>query len=156
MPEPAILSDFITTLLDKVVRSPSADSIRIIYNLFCGLTLDFLDTLPVDLLLRLQDQLIKILRIPDPDDHFASLICLAILAKLKSVDSAIPMTGDRSSSDCRSSPLDAGSSKSESCLKPVDIYSSARQFFTVKRSAKTLDLVTLKGFFSSTSINIKQ
>ncbi|MCJ1464651.1 hypothetical protein MMC07_003264 [Pseudocyphellaria aurata] len=144
VPEPASLSDFITTLLDKVVRSPSADTIRLIYDLFCGLTLDFLDTLPIDLLVRLQDQLIKILRIPDAEDHFASLICLAILAKLKSVESTIPLTRDISWPDCRSSPPDDDSSKSKSFLKPVDRYSSARQFFTVKRSAKTLDLVTLK------------
>lgn len=156
MPEPAILSAFIIKLLDKAVQSPSADSIRLIYNLFCGLALDFLDTLPIDLLVRLQDQLIKILRVPEADDHSANLICLAILAKLKSVESAVPM-GDRSSaSDCRSSPLELSSGNSEQVLKPVDRYSSARQFFTAKRSAKTLDLVTLKGFFSSGFITTKQ
>lgn len=148
MPEPAILSAFITKILDKAVRSPSADSIRLIYNLFCGLTLDFLDTLPIGLLVRLQDHLIKMLRVPEVDDHFANLICLATLAKLKAVESTITVAGDRSSvSDCRSSPLDASSSNSEPVSKPVDRYSSARQFFTGKRSAKTLDLVTLKGFF---------
>lgn len=144
VPEPAILSAFIIKLLDKAVRSPSADSIRLIYNLFCGLALDFLDTLPIDLLVRLQDELIKILRVPETDDHSANLICLAILARLKPVESAVPM-GDRSSaSDCRSSPLEPSSGNSEPVLKPVDRYSSARQFFTAKRSAKTLDLVTLK------------
>lgn len=149
MPEPTILSAFITKLLDKAVQSPSADSIRLIYNLFCGLTLDFLDTMPIDLLVRLQDQLIKILRIPEADDHSTNLICLAILAKLKSVESSVPAAEDQSSvSDCRSLPVDASLGNSEPVLKPVDRYSSARQFFTAKRSAKTLDLVTLKGFFS--------
>lgn len=89
------------------------------------------------------------LRVPEADDHSANLICLATLAKLKAVESTVAVAEDPSSvSDCKSSPLDASSSNSEPVSKPVDRYSSARQFFTAKRSAKTLDLVTLKGFFS--------
>ena len=146
MPGPAILSAFIIKVLDKVVQSPSADPIKLIYNIFCGLTLDVLDTLPIDLLARLQDQLIKLLRVPEVDDHSANLICLAILAKLKSLESTVSVAGGRSSaSDCRSTSLDAISSDGQPILKPIDRYSSTRQFFTAKRSAKTLDLVTLKG-----------
>lgn len=147
VPEPAILPTFITKLLDNAVRSPSTDSIRLIYHLFCGLTFEYVDKLPIDLLVRLQDQLIKTLSVPEADDYSANLICLAILAKLKSVESTIPVAWDRSSVlEGRSSPLDANPSNSESAPKPLDRYSSARQFFTAKRSAKTLDLVTLKGF----------
>lgn len=146
MPEPTILSAFVTKLLDKAVRSPSAEFIRLIYKIFGGLTLDFLDTLPVNLLIGLQDHLIRILRVPETDDHSANLICLAILAKIKSMGSTISVVGYQSSVlDCTSSPLDASSSNSKPVFKPIDRYSPAGQFFMAKRSAKTLDLVTLKG-----------
>lgn len=147
IPEPAILPAFITKLLDQAVRVFSADSIRSIYVVFSGLTLDWLDTLPIDLLNRLQDQLVNILRAPGTGDQSPNLICLAILAKLASVESTICISDQQSTLNNRSSPVDASSINDEPARKPVHKYSHARQFFTAKRSGKTLDLVMLKGLY---------
>lgn len=148
VPEPATLPAFLTKLLDQAVQVASVDSVRFIYEVFSGLTLDWLDNLPIDLVTRLQDQLVNILRAPGIGNESPNLMCLAVLAKLASVDSTVYGSDQTSISTNLSSPLDPSSGTYIPARKKRDTYSHARQFFTAKRSGKTLDLVMLKGLFS--------
>ena len=146
LPEPAILPTFLSRVLDRAVTSPSADSIRPIHTILCGLAPDWLGDLPTEIVVHLQDQLTKLIVVPGSEHHSANLICLAVLAKLASVKTESSLSSKRPLSiDGRSSPLNASLNSIELSRGSVDRYSSARQFFTAKRSAKTVGLVTLKG-----------
>lgn len=146
LPEPAVLPVFLSRILDRAVKSPSTDSIRPIYTILCGLAPDWLDGLPTDIVVHLQDQLTKLIVVPGSEHHSANLICLAVLAKLASVKTETSLSSKRPLSiDGRSSPLNASLNNAGLSRGSVDRYSSARQFFTAKRSAKTVGLVTLKG-----------
>lgn len=143
VPEPAILPAFIIKLLDRAVQAPSISSIRPIYVVFKGLRLELHGNLSINLLVLLQDELIKMLKNLEAGDHSANLICLAILGKIASTDFPHPMPLDWPTAvDDRSS---SSTNPGEVVQKSVESFGSARQFFTTKRSAKTLDLVSLKG-----------
>lgn len=141
--EPTILPRLLTTLLHKAVREPSASNIRSIYGVVSGPKFHLLHTMTPDLLIELQEQLLKTLLALEAADHSANLLCLAILAKLASAESRSLETMEPSSwSDTNSSP-EPGASKG-SVSAAVASSSAAKHFFTTKRGSKTLDLVVLK------------
>lgn len=99
--------------------------------------------MPADLVIRLQENLLRMLRAFEITDHSANLVCLAILAKLASTEPTCLQTSDRLLwSDNIPSP-DA-SPLNEPISKLLGSSGSAKQFFTSKRAGKTLDLVVLK------------
>ena len=103
--------------------------------------------MPADLVTRLQENLLRMLRAFEVTDHSASLLCLAIVAKLASTEPTYLQTSDRLVwSDNISSP-DA-SPLNEPISKLLGSSGSAKQFFTSKRAGKTLDLVVLKAILA--------
>ena len=132
MPLPATIVSFLQELLQRGVQSPLAENIRPIYSVLSGVGFNILDILPLDIVDRLQSQLLKILKSLEVEDHSANVLCLAILAK-------VALT----SSDTWYMP-DATSSRNEVAAESRDRYDAARQFFTIKRASKTLDLIALK------------
>jgi len=106
----------------------------------------FLDILPLETVNRFQLQLIKILKGLKVEDHFANLICLAILANLATREITNSTVSDELSIS------DATSTRNHDVSELNDRYHAARQFFTVKRASKTLDLVVLKVILSCLKI----
>lgn len=99
--------------------------------------------MPTDLLIGLQEHLLKILRALDAADHSANLLCLAILAKIASTELTPLETLERPLwSDKILSPDTSPSNEQIPGL--VVSCSPAKHFFTAKRASKTLDLVVLK------------
>lgn len=108
-----------------------------------GPKFDLLHMMPTDLLVGLQEHLLKILRALDAADHSANLLCLAILAKLASTELTPIKTLERPLwSDKILSPDTSPSNEPTPGL--VVSCSPAKHFFTAKRASKTLDLVVLK------------
>lgn len=70
----------------------------------------------------------------DSDNHLASLLCLAVLAKF----SSRPGATEESLSNVQSSPNDKIGPES------ADRFFPARKFFSSRRAPKTLDLVVIK------------
>ena len=128
IPEPAILPNFVSRLFDKALENPSTETIRPIYSVISGLTFEILEVLQANLLTRLQDQLIAILRVLKLDDHSANILCLAIIAKLASM----PQSQEQEFHGVNI------------VEKPVDKYHTSRQFFSSKRASKTIELTVLK------------
>lgn len=147
MPEPALLPRLFARLLHKAIQDPTTDNIKVIYHAFSRLEGDLLDTIPADLIIRLQENLLRLLRAFEATDHSNNLLCLAIFAKLASIEPTYLQTSDQPlrsditlSSDA--TPSNGPVSKcSESC-------GPAKQFFTSKRASKTLDLVVLKAILA--------
>lgn len=135
-------------LLQKAVQDPTTTNIKVIYHAFSGPELDLLNIFPADLVIRLQENLLRILRALEATDHSTNLLCLAIFAKLASIEpahlqtSAQPLWFDKILSPNVLSP-DASPSN-EPGSKLLGSCGSAKQFFTSKRASKTLDLVVLK------------
>ena len=102
-----------------------------------------LKMMPADLLIRLQEHLLKMLRVLEAGDHSANLLCLAILAKIASSEVTHMETLERPlGSDKVCSP---NTSPSPGPTRSLTVnYNSAKHFFTAKRASKTLDLVVLK------------
>ena len=99
--------------------------------------------MPADLVIGLQENLLRILRALEATDHSANLLCLAIFAKFASTEPTNLQTLDRPrSSDNILSPDVSPSNESIPGL--LGSCGSAKQFFTSKRACKTLDLVVLK------------
>ena len=120
--------------LEKAVQSLSPETIRPVYLLLSGLGSSYLDILPFDILFSLQSQMIDVLTKLDSDNHLASLLCLAILAKF----SSRPGGMDKSQPNVQSSPKD------EIGPESADRFLPARKFFSSRRAPKTLDLVVIK------------
>lgn len=106
-----------------------------------GATSGFLDDLPADSVIRLQDQLIRMLRGLAVEDHSSDLLCLAILAIF--AFSEPPKSNLLLDSDS-SPPLRTLSSGDRLGFTTPERYKSARQFFNTSRASKMLDLVVLK------------
>ncbi len=141
--EPAILPRFLSTLLNKAVREPTASNIRSIYGVVSGPKFDLLRMMTPDLLMELQEQLLKILLALEAADHSANLLCLAILAKLASAESQNLATPGRPLWSETNIPPQACPSNRPASVA-VATCSAAKHFFTAKRGSKTLDLVVLK------------
>ena len=119
--------------LDRAVQSLSSDSIRPVYLLLSGVESSYLDILPFDILYDLQSQMKRVLTSVDSDDHLASLLCLAVLAKL----SSRPAVTEESQPNVHTSLDDPVRPES------ADRFLPARNFFS-SRVSKTLDLVVIK------------
>lgn len=78
--------------------------------------------------------MIEVLTHIDSDDHLASLLCLAVLAKFTSR----PGVMEQSQPNVQSSPKDENGPES------ADRFLPARKFFSSKKAPKTLDLVVIK------------
>ena len=142
VPVPSALASFLQKLVERGVQAPTAENIRPIYSTLSSVGFSFLDILPLEIVVRLQSQLIKILKGLEVEDHSANLICLAVLANIASLDTASSIQSDRL---CMP---DATSPRGQDVPQPNDRYQPARQFFTAKRASKTLDLVVLKVILS--------
>ena len=119
---------FLQYVLEKATEKPSAATMRPLYSLIKGGGSPLLSILPLDTITRLQEQLIKLLK--GLEDHSASLLCLAIFARIThDHPAALLAIRDGTHND--------------------DPYQSARQFFTAKRALKTLDLVVLRAILAS-------
>lgn len=138
---PASTSYFLTKLLDDSLEMPCADTIKPIYSVLSGVGALLLDALPPGLVARLQEQFKKMLQIVDLEDHVSNLYCLAVLAIMSSSPRSATSTTEHDSS----APL--GGELSSTVTQPEN-YFVARQYFTSKRAAKTLDLVVLKFIFA--------
>lgn len=131
MPSKAII--FLTTCLEKAVQSLSSETIRPVYLLLSGVESSCLDILPFDILSSLQSQMIRVLTYIDSNDHLASLLCLAILAKFSSQPGVME----------KSQPNGICSTNEEERSESADRFQPARKFFS-SRVPKTLDLVVIK------------
>ena len=78
--------------------------------------------------------MIEVLTNLDSDNQMASLLCLAVLAKLSS----------RSGSTGKSQPNVQSSPKDEIVPESADRFLPAQKFFSSRRAPKTLDLVVIK------------
>ena len=103
--------------LERAVQSLSSETIRPVYLLLSGVEATYVDILSFDILYSLQNQMIRVLTNLDSDDHLASLLCLAVLAKFSSWPGATEAL--------------------------VDPFLPARKFFS-SRAPKTFDLVVIK------------
>ncbi|KAL9029679.1 MAG: hypothetical protein Q9196_002103 [Gyalolechia fulgens] len=81
------------------------------------------------------------LQIVDLEDHVSSLYCLAVLAVMSSSPHAAASTSEHDPSPPLAREL-------SSTVKQPESYHVARQYFTLKRASKTLDLVVLKVIFA--------
>lgn len=138
---PASASHFLTRLLDKTLEMPCADTIKPIYRVLSGVGAPLLDTLPPGLVARLQEQFKKMLQTVDLEDHVSNLYCLAVLAVMSSSQRPSTLISEHDSSPPLAREL-------SSAVKQPDSYRVARQYFTLKRATKTLDLVVLKVIFA--------
>lgn len=120
--------------IEKAVQSLSPETIRPVYLLLSGVESSYLDILPFDILSNLQSQMIQVLRKIDPDDHMASLLCLAVLAKF----SSRPWDIEMSRPSIQSSP------NVEMGPESADRFLPARKLFSSRRAPKTLDLAVIK------------
>ena len=121
--------------LERAVESLSSQTIRPVYLLLSGVEATYVDILPFQILHSLQNQMIRVLTNLDSDDHLASLLCLAILAKLSS--------WPRGTEDLKPK----AQSNNDIGLVSVDPFLPARKFFS-SRVPKTLDLVVIKAITS--------
>ena len=124
---------FFMKCLERAVQSLSSETIRPVYLLSSGLESSYLDILPFDILSRLQSQIIRVLSKIDSDDHLASLLCLAVLAKLTSR----PEDKDNCQANSKSPPHE------ETGPDSADRFLPARKFL-LSRVSKTLDLIVIK------------
>ncbi|CAF9903873.1 MAG: hypothetical protein ALECFALPRED_003021 [Alectoria fallacina] len=131
---PSEVPVFLLKCLEKAVQSLSPETIRPVYLLLSGVESSYLDILPFDILSSLQSQMIEVLTQIDSDDHLASLLCLAVLAKFASR----PGIMEQSQPNVQSFPKDENGPES------ADRFLPARKFFSSKKAPKTLDLVVLK------------
>ncbi len=120
--------------LEGAVQSLSSETIRPVYLLLSGIDSSYIDILPFDTLYTLQSQMIRVLTDLDSDDHLASLLCLALLAKLSSG----PGGKEKPQPNVQTLPDDEIGPASA-----VDRFLPARKFFS-SRVPKTLDLVVIK------------
>lgn len=125
---------FLMKCLEQAVQSLSSETIRPVYLLLSGVESSYLDILPFDILSSLQSQMIEVLTHLDSDDHLASLLCLAVLAKF----SSRPRAMEKSLADVQSSP------NNKIDLESTDKFLPARKFFSSRRAPKTLDVVVIK------------
>ena len=116
--------------LERAVQSLSSETIRPVYLLLSGVEATDVTILPFDVLHDLQNHMIRVLTNLDSDDHLASLLCLAVLAKLSSWPGASKDLKPEAQSD------------DEVGLVAVDPFLPARKFFS-SRVPKTLDLVVI-------------
>ena len=124
---------FYMKCLERAVRTLSSETIRPVYLLLSGLDSIHLDIMPFDILYSLQSQIILVLSKLDSDDHLASLLCLAVLAKFSS------MPGDTENSEPNIQCLPHDDIGPDS----ADRFLPARKFFS-SRVPKTLDLIVIK------------
>ena len=123
--------------LERAVQLLSSETIRPVYILLSGGESSCLDILPFDILHNLQSQMIQVLSTLDSDDHLASLLCLAVLARI----SSMPESVGKFQSTVRSAPTDETGSES------ADPFLPARKFF-LSRVPKALDLIVIKAIRS--------
>lgn len=133
-PIPLKVPVFLMKCLEKAVQSLSPETIRPVYLLLSGLDSSYLDILPFDSLSSLQSQMIEVLKNLDSDNHLASLLCLAVLAKFSS----------RPGGMANSHPNDRSSPNDEIGPESAHRFLPARKFFSSRRAPKTLDLVVIK------------
>ena len=130
---PSTAPVFFMKCLERAVQSLSSETIRPVYLLLSGVESTYLDILPFDILFSLQGQIIRVLSKLDSDDHLASLLCLAVLARF----SSRPRDVEKSHPSIQSSPND------EIGPESADRFLPARRFFS-SRVPKTLDLIVIK------------
>lgn len=131
---PSEVPVFLVKCLEKAVQSLSLETIRPVYLLLSGVGSSYLDVLPFDILSTLQSQMIEVLTKIRSDDHLASLLCLAILAKFASR----PRSMESFQPNVQSSPNDENGPES------ADRFLPGRKLFLSRRAPKTLDLVVIK------------
>ena len=124
---------FYMKCLERAVQTLSSETIRPVYLLLSGLDSVYLDSMPLDIVSSLQSQMILVLSKLESDDHLASLLCLAILAKFSSMHGDMENSGP----NIQSLPQD------ENGLHSADRFLPARKFFS-SRVTKTLDLIVIK------------
>ena len=139
---PASLPAFLLKLIRRAADSACASTVRPIYSVIEGVGAGILDILPLETVIQLQEQLIAVLR--GLEDHLMSLLCLAIFATIHQTPKSLSLENESSS---RPTGL---SSETSPSVKPVK-YESAKDFFTAKRAAKTLDLVVLRVILACSS-----
>ena len=133
VPIPSNAPGFYMKCLERAVRALSSETIRPVYLLLSGLDFSYLDIMPFDVLSSLQSQIIRVLSKLDSDDHLASLLCLAVLAKF----SSMPGDMEKSEPNIQCLPQD------EIGPDSADRFLPARKFFS-SRVPKTLDLIVIK------------
>ena len=133
VPIPLNAPAFNMKCLGRAVRTLSSETIRPVYLLLSGLDSVYLDSMPLNIVSSLQSQMILVLSKLDSDDHLASLLCLAVLAKFSS------MPGDMENFGPNLQSL----VQDETGLHSADRFLPARKFFS-SRVPKTLDLIVIK------------
>ena len=119
--------------LERAIQTLSSETIRPVYSLSAGLNSSYLDIMPFDILSNLQSQIIRVLSRIDSDDHLASLLCLAVLARF----SSMPGDMEKPEPSIQALPQD------EMRPNSADRFLPARKFFS-SRIPKTLDLIVIK------------
>ena len=109
----------------------SPESIKSIYWTLSGLGSSYLEELSIDVVGRLQIQIIDLLSKLNVNDLSASLSCLAVLAKIASKVSKSP-PNSTSISSAKASSAETG-----------NIFTPARRFFCDKKAPKSLQMAVL-------------
>lgn len=134
---PANMPVFLERLLERAVQSPTCGNIRYVHRVLSGLGSNYLDDLPPNTLTRFQNILSELLAKSNINDPFASLLCLAVLAKFAARPCDALAKGLSAS---KGLPTMEGTILTE----PFNIFSPARKFFFGVKTQKTLNLVVLK------------
>ena len=130
IPIPAEVTTFFTTAVQRVIDTPSTETIRSIHLIVSGVGACFLESLSSSSLSRLQGQLIQIVFRLDKDNHDTNAFCLAILAQM----ALIKPSTDLSSTD-------TSTTSGESIVDKSDRFEPARKLFADKNIPKILDFV---------------
>ena len=128
MPIPAVLPVFVERVLAKAVTDPTVDRLRPIHAILSGVNCRELCALSQKLVAQLQGQLRRILQLQsglDQEAHSAKMICLAVLARMASVEVAL--------SDKGRDPFIAAECN-------ANHFEAARKFFGPKKALKTMDM----------------
>ena len=132
---PASIHAFYTKLVKRTISYPSVSTIQPLYSIVKGVGTKYLASMSDDLSTRLQRSLIELLK--GIKDHVASLLCLAIFARLSANSHPI------SPQDGSSSP-ETLASETSTITDTKSIPSQARNLFVGRRASKALELAILQ------------
>ena len=132
-PAPASLPSFLQYIVQKASEAPSNGTIEPVFTVLTNSDLRMLDSIPAKIIIGLQEQLSTILR--TLEDHSASILCLAIFAKLAAVPAPLK---DHSWPDD-----EPDSSAGSSVTTQDDKFRIARKYFTKGKPDRVLKIIKL-------------
>ena len=131
---PDAVLPFLSRLLGIAIESPSVSTIRPVYSLLTRRHSTLLQTLPTEIVQRLYDRLLRVLK--HSDQRFLNLLCLGVFARL--------VSGHRSRRECdrEKSSVDSKPNEPYRHHDAVNI-ESIEKFFNEIKAPKTIQLVVL-------------